>query len=184
VFAEVEQAAFSPSTIVPGIGFSPDRMLQARLFAYTNAAHYRLGVNHHQIPVNAPQCPFNSFHRDGAMRVDGNHGGTVAYVPNSLGEWAEQSDFREPMLSLQGAAGHWDHRLDDDHFEQPAILFQRMTPVQQQALFDNTARALGGVSDEVQRRHVGNCAKADLDYGAGVSKALDVMKLQAALLVF
>ena len=184
VFAEVEQAAFSPSTIVPGIGFSPDRMLQARLFAYTNAAHYRLGVNHHQIPVNAPKCPVNSFHRDGAMRVDGNHGSTLAYVPNSLGEWNEQPGFREPMLPLEGAAGHWDHRLDDDHYEQPGALFRGMGPAAQQTLFDNTARALGGVSNEVQQRHVGNCAKADPAYGAGVAQALDAMRLKAASLAF
>ncbi|MDM0015060.1 catalase [Variovorax sp. J22P168] len=184
VFAEVEQAAFSPSTIVPGIGFSPDRMLQARLFAYTNAAHYRLGVNHHQIPVNAPRCPVNSFHRDGAMRVDGNHGGTVAYAPNSLGEWEEEPDFREPMLALEGGAGHWDHRLDEDHYEQPGVLFRGMTQAQQQVLFDNTARALSGVSEAVQQRHVANCAKADVDYGGGVAQALDVMRLKAASLIF
>jgi len=184
VFAEVEQAAFSPSNVVPGIGFSPDRMLQARLFAYTNAAQYRLGVNHHQIPVNAPRCPVNSFHRDGAMRVDGNHGSTVAYVPNSLGEWEEQPAFREPMLALEGAAGHWDHRVDEDHYEQPGILFRGMTPAQRQALFDNTARALAGVSESVQQRHVSTCSKADLEYGAGVSKALDVIRLNAASLAF
>ena len=183
-FAEVEQAAFSPSNIVPGIGFSPDRMLQARLFAYTNAAHYRLGVNHHQIPVNAPKCPVNSFHRDGAMRVDGNHGGTVAYAPNSRGEWEEQSEFREPMLALEGSAGHWDHRLDDDHYEQPGNLFRGMSPTQQQLLFDNTARALSGVSEQVQQRHVDNCTRADTAYGTGVAKALDLMRLQAALLIF
>lgn len=115
VFAEVEQSSFAPSTIVPGIGFSPDRMLQARLFSYGDAARYRLGVNHHQIPVNAPRCPVHSFHRDGAMRTDGNHGGTLSYVPNSKGEWDEQPDFHEPPLRLDGAGSHWDHRVDDDH---------------------------------------------------------------------
>ena len=105
-FAEVEQAAFTPANVVPGIGFSPDRMLQARLFSYGDAQRYRLGVNHHQIPVNAPRCPFHSFHRDGAMRVDGNHGGLTGNQPNKAGEWAEQSEFREPPLSLEGAADH------------------------------------------------------------------------------
>jgi len=184
VFAEVEQAAFSPSNIVPGIGFSPDRMLQARLFAYTDAAHYRLGVNHHQIPVNAPRCPVNSFHRDGAMRVDGNHGGTVAYVPNSRGAWDEQPDFAEPMLALEGAAGRWDHRKDDDHYDQPGVLFRGMSSTQKQALFDNTARALSGVSEQVQKRHVANCDKADPDYGIGVERAIDALRLRAASLIF
>src|SRR5690606_5979078 len=89
-YAEVEQASFTPANLVPGIGVSPDRMLQSRLFAYGDAARYRLGVNHHSIPVNAPRCPVHSYHRDGAMRVDGNHGATIAYEPNTRGEWQEQ----------------------------------------------------------------------------------------------
>ena len=89
-FADVEQAAFSPANIVPGIGFSPDKMLQGRLFSYGDAHRYRLGVNAHQIPVNAPKCPFHAYHRDGAMRVDGNQGRTLGYQPNSQGEWADQ----------------------------------------------------------------------------------------------
>jgi catalase len=182
VFAEVEQAAFAPSNIVPGISFSPDRMLQARLFAYTNATHYRLGVNHHQIPVNAARCPVHSYHRDGAMRVDGNHGPTIAYAPNSRGEWAEQPAFRAPPQALEGAAGHWDHRVDEDHYAQPGALFRNMAPVQQLALFENTARALRGVTELVQQRHVGNCARADPAYGAGVADALHRARLQAASL--
>jgi catalase len=173
VFAEVEQAAFSPSNVVPGIGFSPDRMLQARLFAYGDAARYRLGVNHHQIPVNAARCPVHSFHRDGAMRVDGNYGEQLAYVPNSEDAWTDQPDFREPPLKISGAAGHWDHRLDEDHFEQPGNLFRLMSNAQKQALFENTARSLSGVSQEVQQRHIANCSKADPYYGAGVSRALE-----------
>lgn len=172
VFAEVEQSSFAPSTIVPGVGFSPDRMLQARLFSYGDAARYRLGVNHHQIPVNAPRCPVHSFHRDGAMRLDGNHGGTLSYVPNSKGEWDEQPDFHEPPLRLDGAGSHWDHRVDDDHYEQPGNLFRMMTTEQQQILFDNTARAMGGVSLHIKERHAANCAKADPAYGAGVASAL------------
>lgn len=104
VFAEVEQAAFNPAHVVPGIGFSPDKMLQGRLFSYGDAQRYRLGVNHLQVPVNTPRCPVHSYHRDGQMRVDGNHGGRLAYEPNSQGEWAEQPDFAEPPLSLEGAA--------------------------------------------------------------------------------
>ncbi len=113
-FAEVEQSAFNPANIVPGIGFSPDKMLQGRLFSYGDAQRYRLGVNHQHIPVNAPRCPMHSYHRDGQMRVDGNHGGTLAYEPNSYGEWQEQPDFSEPPLVLDGAADHWSHREDDD----------------------------------------------------------------------
>jgi len=171
-FAEVEQAAFTPANVVPGIGFSPDRMLQARLFSYGDAQRYRLGVNHHQIPVNAPRCPFHSFHRDGAMRVDGNHGGITGNEPNKAGEWAEQPEFREPPLSLEGAADHWNHREDTDYFSQPGALFRLMTPEQQQALFDNTARAIAGVSRDVQEKHIEHCTLADPAYGAGVAAAI------------
>jgi catalase len=123
---------------VPGISYSPDKMLQGRLFSYGDAQRYRLGVNHHHIPVNAPKCPFHSYHRDGAMRIDGNLGGTPTYFPNSRGEWIDQPQLNEPPLELQGAAAHWDHRVDDDHYQQPGDLFRKMTPVQQQMLFDNT----------------------------------------------
>ncbi len=172
-FADVEQAAFNPANIVPGIGFSPDRMLQGRLFSYGDAQRYRLGVNHLQIPVNAPQCPFHSYHRDGQMRVDGNHGGATSYEPNSRGEWREQRDFREPPLALDGAADHWNHREDTDYYSQPGALFRLMTPAQQMVLFENTARAMRGVDVEIKARHVANCAKADAAYGAGVQAAFE-----------
>jgi catalase len=175
-FAEVEQAAFNPAHIVPGIGFSPDKMLQGRLFSYGDAQRYRLGVNHHQIPVNAPKCPFHSYHRDGQMRVDGNLGGTTSYEPNSRGEWRSQLDYREPPLALDGAAARWNHRSDDDYYSQPGDLFRLMTPVQQQAPFDNTARAMRGVPAAIKARHVANCSKADPAYGAGVQAAFERME--------
>ncbi len=172
-FAEVEQAAFNPANVVPGISFSPDKMLQGRLFSYGDAHRYRLGVNHHLIPVNAARCPVHSYHRDGMMRVDGNHGSTLAYEPNSYGEWQEQPDFAEPPLAITGDAAHWNYREDDaDYYDQPGRLFRLMTPEQQDALFQNTARAMGDAPEEIKRRHVGNCAKADPAYGAGVAKAL------------
>jgi len=173
-FAEVEQSAFNPANIVPGIGFSPDKMLQGRLFSYGDAQRYRLGVNHHLIPVNRARCPFHSYHRDGAMRVDGNYGGTLGYEPNSYGEWQQQPDFAEPPLSLEGAADHWNHREDDDYYTQPGLLFRLMTPAQQQVLFDNTARALDDAPREVKLRHIGNCLKADSAYGKGVADALGI----------
>ncbi len=170
--ADVEQAAFNPANLVPGIGLSPDKMLQGRLFSYGDAQRYRLGVNHGQIPVNAPRCPVHSYHRDGAMRVDGNHGATLGYEPNSYGQWQEQPAFAEPPLGLSGAADHHNPRGEDDDFFQVGDLFRLMDPAQQQALFDNTARALGDAPEEIKRRHVGNCMKADPAYGAGVARAL------------
>jgi catalase len=174
--ADVEQAAFNPANIVPGISFSPDKMLQGRLFSYGDAQRYRLGVNHAQIPVNAPKCPVHSYHRDGAMRVDGNHGGTLGYEPNSYGEWQQQSQFAEPPLSIEGAADHWNHRVDDDYYSQPGKLFRLMSPAQQQVLFQNTARSLGDAPVEIKLRHVGNCAKADPAYGEGVATALGLAR--------
>ena len=173
-FAEVEQAAFNPANIVPGIGFSPDKMLQGRLFSYGDAQRYRLGVNHHQIPVNQARSPVHSYHRDGAMRVDGNFGCTQGYEPNSLGEWQEQPSFAEPLLDLEGAADHWDHREDTDYYSQPGALFRLMTLSQQKALFENTARSIGGIPREIQIRHIANCLKADSAYGKGIAEALGI----------
>lgn len=173
-FAEVEQSAFNPASVVPGIGFSPDKMLQGRLFSYGDAQRYRLGVNHAHIPVNAPRCPVHSYHRDGAMRTDGNFGGTIGYEPNSKGEWQEQPDFSEPPLSLSGAAANWDHREDEDYFSQPGQLFRLMSSSQQQALFDNTAASIGGASIDIQKRHINHCLKADTAYGAGIAAALNI----------
>ncbi|MBF0501927.1 MAG: catalase [Candidatus Riflebacteria bacterium] len=173
-FAEVEQAAFNPANIIPGIGFSPDKMLQGRLFSYGDAQRYRLGVNHHLIPVNKARCPFHSYHRDGVMRVDGNHGGTLGYEPNSSGEWQQQQNFAEPPLRLEGAADHWNHRTDDDYYTQPRLLFQLMSPTQQKVLFANTARALGDAPKEIKLRHIDNCLKADPNYGKGVAEALGI----------
>ena len=171
-FAEVEQAAFSPANVVPGIGFSPDRMLQARLFSYGDAQRYRLGVNHHQIPVNAPRCPVHAYHRDGQMRVDGNAGRTLAYAPNSYAQWQGEGRATGTRLALDGDAAHWDHRVDEDHFEQPGNLFRAMSAEQRQALFDNTARSIGPVPVEIQQRHLAHCHRADPAYAAGVAQAL------------
>jgi catalase len=175
-FAEVEQSAFNPASIVPGIGFSPDKMLQGRLFSYGDAQRYRLGVNHDQIPVNAPRYPANSYHRDGQMRVNNNAGSTLGYEPNSYGEWQEQPDFKEPSLALDGAADHWNFREDDDdYYTQPGKLFRLMNLVQQKALFENTARAMGSAPEEIKIRHIGNCLKADRAYGKGVANALRIL---------
>ncbi|MBB5065509.1 catalase [Granulicella mallensis] len=180
-FAEVEQVAFAPTNIIPGIGFSPDKLLAGRLFSYGDAQRYRLGVNHDHIPVNAPRCPVHSYHRDGAMRTDGNGGRTISYEPNRHGEWQEQPDFSEPPLAINGEAAKFDFREDDDdYFSQPGILFRLFTPEEQQRLFENTARAIVGASQIVQERHISNCSKADPAYGAGVAKALVELQKQSA----
>lgn len=172
-FAEVEQAAFSPANLVPGIGHSPDRMLQGRIFSYGDTQRYRLGVNHGQIPVNAPRCPFhNSYHRDGAMRVDGNQGGTINYEPNSHGQW-QSAPRTEPGLALDGqAADHWDHRVDEDYYSQPGALFRLFNEQERERLFTNIADAMDGIPQEIMERQIVHFERADPAYGAGVRAEL------------
>src|SRR5699024_7904991 len=125
-----------------------------------DAQRYRLGVNHHQIPVNAPKCPFHSFHRDGQMRTDGNLGSTLHYQPNSYGEWQDNPEVKEPALDLFGSADHYNFRDDDDnYYEQPGKLFRLMTPEEQQRLFENTARNFGPAEEFIKIRHITNCYK-------------------------
>ncbi|WP_027966272.1 catalase [Halomonas halocynthiae] len=170
---DVEQAAFSPANLVPGIGVSPDRMLQARLFNYADAQRYRVGVNHYQVPVNQARCPVFSNQRDGTGRADGNYGSLPHYEPNSYQQWQAQPTFSEPPLKLKGDAKHWSFHADDsNYFEQPGKLFNLMSPEQQQALFDNTARAMGDAAKYIKFRHIRNCHAADPAYGAGVASAL------------
>lgn len=174
-FQDVEQSAFNPANVVSGIGHSPDKMLQGRLFAYGDAQRYRLGVNHHQIPVNAAKVPVNSNHRDGAMRLDGNYGGRPHYFPNSFGEWEDSKELHEPPLEVYGAVANWDFDQDDnDYFSQPGKLFRLMPKDEQQRLFDNTARNMEGVPEFIKIRHIKHCLLADKDYGMGVAKAMNI----------
>ncbi|HET7682871.1 MAG TPA: catalase [Marmoricola sp.] len=178
-FADVEQAAFTPANVVPGISFSPDKMLQGRLFSYGDAQRYRLGVNHHQIPVNQPRAATNanSPHRDGQMRVDGNAGAVPSIVPNSYGHYGDQPQYKEPALRVGDTADRFNYREDDDnYFEQPGDLFRLMDAEAQQRLFENTARAIDGASDAVVERHIDNCTQADPAYGEGVRKAIEALK--------
>ncbi|MFR9603499.1 MAG: catalase [Rikenellaceae bacterium] len=180
-FADVEQAAFNPINIVDGVGFSPDKMLQGRLFSYGDAQRYRLGVNHNQIPVNKPRCPMHAYHRDGQMRVDGNYGSTIGYEPNSYGEWSDSPELKEPPLKIMGDAYNYNEReYDDDYYTQPGDLFRLMSREQQQVLCENTARAMGDSELFVKQRHVRNCHRADEAYGKGVAMALGI-SLEEAL---
>lgn len=175
-FQDVEQVAFSPANHIPGIGYSPDRMLQARVFFYSDAQRYRLGVNHHQIPVNSPKgvaCP-HDFHRDGLMRVDGNKGSELHYGPNSYGAWKDDPSLERPA-DEGGEVRRYDFREDDhDYFTQPGMLFRAMTPEQQLVLCENTARAMGDSTLQIKHRYILNCYQADPAYGEGVAKALGI----------
>ncbi len=173
-FAEVEQAAFAPSNIVPGISFSPDKMLQFRIFSYADTHRYRLGVNYDLLPVNRPRCPVHSYHRDGLMRCDDNGGGSVNYEPNSFGGPVEDPRYKEPPLRISGDADRYDHREGNDDYTQAGNLFRLMTADQQRRLFANIARAMAGVPEEIVRRQLGHFHKADPAYARGVAEALGI----------
>ncbi|MEY1422620.1 catalase [Morganella morganii] len=175
-FSDVEQAAFSPANVIPGIGFSPDKMLQGRLFSYGDAHRYRLGVNHHQIPVNKPRCPFHNYHRDGAMRIDGNSGNAETYEPNSAGLFQEQPDFSEPPLSVDGAADHWNHREDTDYFSQPRALYELLSDAEHQRMFARIAGELVQAAEETQARQIALFKQVHPEYGAGVEAAIAKLK--------
>jgi catalase len=173
-FAEIEQAAFAPSNIVPGISFSPDKMLQARVFSYADAHRYRLGTHYEALPVNAPRCPVHHYHKDGPMRFfDNNTRNPDAYYePNSFNGPKEEQRFAEPPLPLHGDADRYNHRDGNDDYAQPGNLFRLFSAEQRQRLFDNIAAAMHGVPDEIKRRQVALFAKCDPAYGAGVARAL------------
>jgi catalase len=170
--AEVEQAALSPANVVPGMGYSPDKMLQARLFAYHDAQVYRVGTNHQQLPVNAPRCPFHHQQRDGTMAfgvggAEQNYAATEAAGSNPQG-----MGHGEPVLALQGGAGRYDGRGKEDDYTQAGNLFRLLPAQEKQNLFDNIAGPLSQVSDEIIQRQLGHFDKADAAYGAGVRAAL------------
>jgi catalase len=171
-FAEVEQASFSPSNIVPGIGFSPDKVLQARIFAYADSHRYRVGTHYESLPVNRPRCPVHTYHADGQMRFDAPKGTDAYYEPNSFGGPVEEPGVKEPPLRITGDADRYSHRDGNDDFSQPRALFRLMSADQQRQLFTNIAAAMQGVPDFIVDRQLDLFTKVDPAYGAGVAAAL------------
>jgi catalase len=171
-FAEVEQSAFSPSNIVPGIGFSPDKMLQARIFSYADAHRYRLGTHYEMLPVNRPKNAVHTYHADGPMRFDAPKGTDAYYEPNTFGGPKEDQRFAEPPLKVSGDANRYNHRDGNDEYTQPGDLFRLITMEQQQRLFKNIAAAMAGVPEEIVQRQLAHFHKADPRYADGVAKAL------------
>ena len=171
-FAEVEQAAFEPSNVVPGIGFSPDKMLQFRIFAYADAHRYRLGTNYSELPVNKARCPVHTYYRDGAIRFDDNGSGSVNYEPNSFGGPVEDPSFKEPPLRVMGYADRYDHRVGNDDTTQAGNLFRLMKPDEKRRLIENIVNAMKTVPRYIQERQLEHFYKADADYGKGVAKGL------------
>lgn len=181
-FAEVEQAAFAPAHVVPGIGFSPDVLLQGRLFSYGDAQRYRLGVNYNQIPVNRAKVAVHDYHRDGKMRVDGNYGGAPAYTPNSAGVWTAQPEVMEPALDISGAAYAFDPAQDptDDCFRAGGNLWRILAEEKKQLLIENTARNIAPCTENIKYRHAVHCVWADPEYGERMTQALGLDPLRVA----
>lgn len=173
-FAEVEQSAFSPSNIVPGIGFSPDKMLQARIFSYADAHRYRVGTHYEMLPVNRPKSPMNTYHADGPMRFDAPKGTDAYYEPNSFGGPTQDLRYSEPPLKITGDADRWNHRDGNDDYTQPGNLFRMFNAEQKQRLFKNIATAMAGVPEEIVQRQLVHFHKADPAYADGVAKALGI----------
>jgi len=173
-FADVEQSAFAPSNIVPGISFSPDKMLQGRIFAYADAQRYRLGVNYQLLPVNRPRSGVHTYLRDGHMRFDENEGAAPNYEPNSFGGPVENPAYREPPLKISGDADRYDQPRADDDFIQPGNLFKLMSKDEQARLIENIIGSLKNVPEFIQERMVKHFQKADPEYGAGVVKGLGI----------
>jgi catalase len=176
-FAEVEQAAFAPANVVPGLGFSPDKMLQARILSYTDAHRYRLGVNYDALPINRPKCPVHTYHRDGAMRFDENGGIGPNYEPNSSGGPVEDPSYKDPAWDLgEAVAARYDHRAGNDDYTQAGDLFRLLKPEEQQRLIHNIVAGMKSVPKEIQLRQIQHFFKADPKYGEGVEKSLDAAR--------
>lgn len=173
-FAEVEQAAFEPGNMPPGIGSSPDKMLQARLLSYPDTHRYRIGINYAALPVNKARCPVHTYNRDGHMRFDGNYGGQVNYQPNSFNGPVDDKRFKEPPMKIDGDADRFDHRQGNEDYKQAGDLFRLMTADKKALLISNIVRAMKPVPKEIQLRQLVHFYKADPAYGVGVGKGLGI----------
>lgn len=173
-FAQIEQAAFSPSNTVPGIGASPDKMLQARIFSYADAHRYRLGTHYEALPVNQPKCPVHHYHKDGQMNFMGHQSGSLDayYEPNSFDGAKEDPSVAEPPLQISGDADRYNHRDGNDDFSQPRALFNLFDEGEKARLFSNIADAMAGVPVNIIERQLALFDQIHPDYGQGVRRAL------------
>ncbi len=171
-FNEIEQASFSPSNIVPGIGFSPDKMLQARIFSYPDAHRYRVGTHYESLPVNRPLSEVNTYHLAGSMNYEQKEPTDAYYEPNSFGGPIENQVLKEADLKLYGDANRYDHNVNNDNYSQVRDLLNLMNDNQKEQLFNNIAESMAGVPDEIIQRQLNHFEKVSLEYSLGVKKAL------------
>jgi catalase len=174
--AEVEQAAFNPSALVPGISSSPDKMLQARLMSYADTHLYRIGVNYRELPVNKPRCPVMNYERDGSMATAENYKGQANYWPNSR-ENTPQTDakFNDPAWSLgETIVDRFDSTVDHDDYTQVGNLYALFDDAHRDRLTTRIAGVLGQARQEVQMRQLCHFFRADEDYGRRIAGKLGI----------
>ncbi|MFP5106043.1 catalase KatA [Neobacillus sp. C211] len=173
-FAEVEQATFSPGTMVPGVEASPDKMLQGRLFAYSDAHRYRVGPNHNLLPINRPKVEVNNYQRDGAMRSDHNGGGSVYYEPNSFGGPKEEPEHKQTAFQVNGLAEQVAYD-QNDHYTQAGDLYRLMSAEERARLIETVVGAMKPVErNDIKLRQIQHFYKADPEYGEKVAKGLNL----------
>ncbi|PRM99254.1 catalase [Aliarcobacter cryaerophilus] len=173
-FAQVEQASFSPSNIVPGISYSPDKMLQARIFSYPDAQRYRVGTHYEDLPVNRPIVEVNTYNLDGSMNYKVKEPTKAFYEPNSFDGPIEDASYLEPDLDLQGAASRYDHKVGNDDFSQVRALFNLMSQNQKEQLFSNIKDAMDTVPRNIVDRQIALFEQVHPEYANGVKKALGI----------
>ena len=173
-FNEIEQASFSPSNVVSGISFSPDKMLQARIFSYPDAHRYRVGTHYEMLPVNRPIVEVNTYHADGSMNYEIKEPTDAYYEPNSFNGPIEDKSFAEPAFETGDVADRYNHRIGNDDFSQPRALFELMSANQKEQLFSNIAAAMDTVPRNIIDRQIALFEQVHPDYAAGVKKALGI----------
>jgi len=172
-FNEVEQAAFSPTNKVPGIGLSPDKMLQGRLFSYPDTQRHRLGVNYNFLPINKPDVEVNNGFRNGAMRFDDNGGDSLNYEPSHYTVPTESPDLREPPLKIDGDVDRYDYDSDENSdFTQAGNLYRVLDKNERRDLVENIAGTLKKAEKMIQELQISHFKKADLEYGTEIEKRL------------
>ena len=173
-FNEIEQASFSPSNVVSGISFSPDKMLQARIFSYPDAHRYRVGTHYEMLPVNRPIVEVNTYHADGSMNYEIKEPYDAYYEPNSFNGAIENKSFAEPAFETGNIADRYNHRIGNDDFSQVTALFNLMSVSQKEQLFSNIAAAMDTVPANIIDRQIALFEQVHVDYAAGVKKALGI----------
>lgn len=180
-FVEVEQAAYAPSHFVPGIEPSPDKMLQGRLFAYTDTHRHRLGANYLQIPVNCPyRARARNYQRDGPMCVTENQGGAPNYYPNSFSGPVDDPKTKTHVFNASGDVDRW-NSADDDNFTQPGVFYKKVLNKEEKArLISNIVNHLVNAKDFIQERAVKNFTAVDPEFGSRVKEGLETLKKERA----